>query len=80
MAKTLINLLIPKPRQRASKLQKLSGLKSKESIQHNFLPFFFFWKVIFTLLEPFPIGNSDPDPGTLLNPNSIRIRIRNTAF
>jgi hypothetical protein len=47
---------------------------SIENIQHikkcNLLTFFLFLCVIFALL--------DPDPGTPLNPDPIRIRIHNT--
>jgi hypothetical protein len=49
---------------------------SKENIQHfkklNFLTFFLFLWVIVALL--------DPNPGTPLNPDPIRVRIHNTAF
>ncbi len=55
-----------------SKLQE-KPLDLKREHQNEMINFFLCLWIIFALQDP------DPDPGTLLNPDPIRIRIHSTA-
>ncbi len=81
-SKTIIYLSLGLHKGRPGYKKKPSALKRENSALQNmkFLNFFYFCGSFFPSWIRIGIPNTDPDPLTWLNPDPIRIRIRNPTY